>query len=193
MRTELPRQIVHLSGLVFVILAQFIGREMTIIYFSLIAIFFFFYSLYVRTQESKLERFLEKVESRFRDFIFRFEREDIRNPFTGAMFFYTGCALTFVFFPFAIASAACAMLAVGDSLSTLIGKKFGKHRIGGKTFEGSLANFFGSLLAGIFFVNPILSFTGALASSATELFPKINDNLTIPIVSGLVMFSLSLI
>lgn len=193
MRTEIPRQMVHLSGLVFVILAQFIEREMTIIFFSLIALFFLLYSLYVRTQESKMERFLEKAESKFRGFVFRFERKDVQNPFTGAMFFYIGCTLTFIFFPFAIASAACAMLAVGDSLSTLIGKKFGKHRIGRKTFEGSAACFFGSLLAGIFFVSPFLSFAGALASSATELFPKINDNLTIPIVSGLVMFSVSLI
>lgn len=193
MRTEIPRQIVHLSGLVFIIFAQFIGREMTIIYFSLIALFFFLYSLYVRSQESKLFKSLERFETKFRGFIFRFERKDAQNPFTGVMFFYIGCTITFVLFPFAIASAACAMLAVGDSLSTLIGKKFGKHRIGRKTLEGSVACFFGSLLAGIFFVAPFLSLIGAVASSLTELFPKVNDNLTIPVISGLVMFLVSLI
>ena len=184
MRTELPRQIVHLSGLVFIIFAQFIGREMTIIYFSFIALFFFLYSLYVRSQESKLFKSLERFETKFRDFVFKFERKDVQNPFTGAMFFYIGCTLTFVLFPFTIASAACAMLAVGDSLSTLIGRK---------TLEGSVACFLGSLLAGIFFINPFLSLIGAIASSLTELFPKVNDNLTIPVISGLVMFLVSLI
>lgn len=193
MRTEIPRQIIHLSGLVFVILAQFIEREITILYFSLIALFFLLYSLYVGSQERRLARFLERFETKFRDFVFRFERKDVQNPFTGAMFFYLGCTFAFILFPLPIASAACAMLSVGDSLSTLIGKKFGRHMIGRKTLEGSLACFFGSLLVGMFFVNPFLSFFGAAASSLTELFPRVNDNLTIPIVSGLVMFSLSLI
>lgn len=192
MRTELPRQIIHLSGLIFVIFAQFIERETTIIFFSLIALFFFLYSWYVRGQERKLANFIEKFETKFRDFIFRFEREDVKNPFTGAMFFYVGCALTFFLFPLPVASAACAMLAVGDSLSTLIGRKFGRHRMGRKSLEGSFACFFGSFLAGIFFVNPLLSFAGAIASSLAELFPKVNDNLTIPVVSGLVMFLISL-
>ncbi len=184
---------VHLSGLVFVILAQFIEREMTIIYFSLIALFFLLYSWYVRGQERRLAKYFERFESKFREFFFRFEREDAKNPFTGAMFFYIGCTIAFIFFPFPIASAACIMLAVGDSLSTLVGKKFGKHKIGRKTFEGSLACFFGSFLAGIFFVNPVLSLAGAIASSLTELGSRIDDNLTIPVVSGMVMFLISLI
>jgi dolichol kinase len=190
MRTELPRQIVHLSGLLFILIAQFVGKEITIVYFSLIALFFFLYSLYIRSQEMKLAKFLERFESKFRNFIFKFERKDVQNPFTGAMFFYIGFTLAFVLFPFPVASAACAMLAVGDSLSTLVGKKFGRHKIGGKTLEGSIACFFGSILAGIFFVAPLIAFVGALASSLTELFSKINDNLTIPLVSGFVMFIL---
>ncbi|MEE9323359.1 MAG: diacylglycerol/polyprenol kinase family protein [Candidatus Aenigmarchaeota archaeon] len=193
MRTEIPRQIVHLSGLVFVIMAQFTERETTIFYFALITLSLFLYSWYTRSQERKLANFLEKFESKFRDLLFRFERKDVRNPFTGAMFFYLGCTITFILFPLPIASAACAMLAVGDSLSTLIGKKFGKHMIGRKTFEGFMACFLGSLLAGIFFVSPVLSFTGAIASSLTELLPRINDNLTIPVASGLVMFLASMI
>jgi dolichol kinase len=165
---------------------------MTIVYLSLTALFFFIYSWYVRTQEKKLENFLGKFESKFRDFTLKFERRHV-NPFSGAMFFYIGCALTFLFFPFNIASAACAMLAVGDALSTLVGKKIGKRKIGGKTFEGSVACFWGAAAGGIFFVNPFLAAIGAAAAALAELIPWVDDNLTIPILAGLAMFLVSIL
>ncbi len=193
MRTELSRQVVHLSGLLFVILAQFVDREVTIITFLTFTVFFFLYSWHVRSQGKKLSRFIHRMESRFRDFALGFEREDVRNPFTGAMLFYAGCTLSFLLFPLPVASAACAMLAVGDSLSTIVGIKFGRHKIGRKSLEGSLACFIFSFAAGSFFVNPFLALAGAVAASLIELFPRIDDNLTIPIISGLVMFLLTIV
>ena len=192
MRFELQRQMLHVSGIVFVIFAQFVGRGASIVYFVLITLFFFLYAWYVSKEGKKLESFLGRFESRFREFTLKFERSEA-SPFTGAFFFYTGCTLAFVFFPFHIASAACAMLAVGDALSTLTGKKFGKHMIGIKSLEGSLACFVGSLIAGAFFVNPYLALAGAFAAAAAELIPRIDDNLTIPLASGLVMFVVALI
>ncbi len=190
MDTEIPRQMVHLSGLIFVVLAQLVGRGTTIVYFSMITLFFLLYSWYIKHQE---KRFFETIESRFRDFILKFERKDVSNPFTGAMFFYLGFTLTFLIFPVSLASAACAMLAVGDSFSTLVGMKFGRHRIGRKSLEGSLACFAGSLVSGMFFVPPHISLAGALAACMAELLPKLNDNLTIPLASGFVMFVASLL
>lgn len=193
MSNELPRQLVHLSGVVFIILAQFIRRETAILWFSIITLFFFLYSWYVRTQEKKMESLLGKMESKFREFTLKFERKGA-NPFTGAFFFYLGCTIAFAAFPLNVASAACAMLAVGDSLSTIFGKKFGRHRIsGGKTLEGSLACFVGSLAAGAFFVAPHIAVIGALAAALAELIPKVNDNLTIPVIAGLIMFLATLI
>jgi len=191
-RMELSRQMVHLSGVVFIIMAQFIGRELAIVYLSMIALFFFIYSWYVRTQEKKLENLLGKMESKFRDLTLKLERKHVVNPFSGAMFFYIGCALTFFMIPsLAVASAACAMLAVGDALSTLAGKKFGKRKIGAKTLEGSFACFAGALAAGIFFVSPAIAVAGAVAATLAELVPRIDDNLVIPIVAGLAMYGIS--
>jgi glycerol-3-phosphate acyltransferase PlsY len=192
LRTELPRQMVHLSGLVFVVFAQFIGREAIVIYLSMVALFFFVYSWYVRTQENRLEGFIGKFESRFRDLSLGLERKHVKNPFLGAMFYYIGCALAFAFFPFPVASAACAMLAVGDSLSNLVGANFGRRKIGGKTLEGSIACFLGSAAAGIFFVAPVLVLAGAAFAALAEHIPRVDDNLTIPIVSGLAMIIASL-
>ncbi|MFH1237447.1 MAG: diacylglycerol/polyprenol kinase family protein [Candidatus Aenigmatarchaeota archaeon] len=193
-RFELSRQLVHLSGILFIIFAQFIGREATILYFAVIAVFFFLYSWYIRNREKRVQNMLSRMESKFRDLTLKFERKDA-NPFAGAMFFYIGCTVAFAVFPFNIASAAGAMLAVGDSLSTLVGTRLGRHKIGrtGKSFEGSLACFAGSLVAGVFFVAPHIAVLGAIAATAAELMPKINDNLSIPVISGLIMFLSSLI
>jgi len=160
------------------------------VYFFILALFFLLYSEYVKREEKRLSNILKRMEHRFRDLTLKFERkEQLKNPFQGAFWFYFSCALTLLIFPFAIASAACSMLAVGDSFSTLFGLKFGRHKIRkNKTLEGSLACFLGSFAVGLFFVNPILSITGAMAASIAELSPKINDNLTIPLVSGIVMF-----
>jgi len=190
MRNELPRQLIHLSGLLFIILAQFIQKEITIVYFFVLALFFLIYSEYVKREEKKLTNILNRMEHRFRDLTLKFERkEQLRHPFKGAFWFYLSCALTLVIFPFPIASAACSMLAVGDSLSTLFGLKFGRHEIRkNKTFEGSLACLIGSFAVGLLFVSPALSLAGAIAAAIAELSRKVNDNLTIPLASGFVMF-----
>lgn len=195
MRTELPRQLLHLSGLLFIILAQFIDKEVTITYFFIIALFFLIYSEYIKREEKKLANILNRLEHRFRDLTLKLERKEyLKNPFQGAFWFYISCAVTLLIFPFHLASAACCMLAVGDSLSTLFGIKFGRHKIRrNKTLEGSLACFLGSFVIGLFFVNPFLSLIGAVAATFAELSQRINDNLTIPIVSGIAMFLVSLL
>jgi dolichol kinase len=195
MRTELPRQLLHLSGLLFIILAQFIEREITVVYFFILALFFLIYSEYIKREEKKLSNILNRMEHRFRDLTLKFERkEHLKNPFQGAFWFYLSCALTLLVFPFHIASAACCMLAVGDSFSTLFGIKFGRHKIRkNKTFEGSSACFLGSLAVGLFFVNPPLALAGAVAATFAELSTKINDNLTIPLASGFVIFLFSML
>jgi dolichol kinase len=74
-----------------------------------------------------------------------------------------------------------------------VGKSIGRRKIGSKTLEGSAACFLGSLAGGIFFVNPLLAIIGALAAALAELIPRVDDNLTIPILAGLVMFSVSIL
>jgi dolichol kinase len=190
MRTELPRQLVHLSGLLFIVLAQFIGRETSIAYFLIISLFFLIYSFYARFRERKWSNLIHRFESRFREFALSFERKKhFENPFMGAFWFYFGCFLTLAMFPFHIASSACCILAVGDSVSTLFGIKFGRHEITkGKTLEGSMAFVFFSFVVSLFFVSPpSLALVGSFFGMIAEIFSKVNDNLTIPLVSAFFM------
>ncbi|RLI96064.1 MAG: hypothetical protein DRO99_05060, partial [Candidatus Aenigmatarchaeota archaeon] len=120
---ETRRQLVHFSGLLFVLLAQVVGGVSAGIYFFLIAATFLAYSEYVVRETKRTMGMLESLEKRMRDFVIRFERKDVKRPFSGAIWFYAGCGFTFLLFSLPEASAACAMLAVGDSVSTLVGKR----------------------------------------------------------------------
>ena len=193
MHEDTPRQLVHLSGLVFVYIAQFLTKAESIIVFFSIAAFFFLYAEYVTRS---------KPVFGFRKLVYLFEKRNSSRPFVGAFWFYVGVGIAFALFPLNIASASAAILAVGDSFSTIFGLNFGKHKINGKkSLEGSTGFLIGSFLISLFFVNPVLGFVGAFVGTIVELLTPhkvggkktcwfYDDNLLIPVISGGVMFAL---
>ena len=112
------------------------------------------------------------------------------GDFTGATYILgTFCACV-ALFDKPIAVAALAFIIVGDTFAALIGRRFGRHFFGRKSLEGSLACLAGTLLvAGL---TPQLSFTvaafGAVVAAITEaLSGRIDDNVTVPLISGTMM------
>lgn len=198
--SEIPRQLVHMSGLVFIALAFFIDKMSVGILFMLAALFFLLYSEHVSRCGKNHRTLLSRLECRLRDFAFMLERNDAKRPFRGAFWFYFGAGLAFLLFPLSAASAAAATLAVSDSLSTIIGKKFGRHLIlGKKTLEGTAAFFVSAFLVCSLFLNPFLGIIGALFATIAELVPEwksvsssrlsglLDDNLLIPIITGFML------
>jgi len=190
---EISRQLVHLSGILFILLAQFTEKSTASIYFFLIALTFLIYSIYIMRETSRLKKFVHFFESRLREKVMKIERPGI--PMQGAFWFYFACGLSFLIFPKEIATAACLILAVSDSLSTLVGKHLGTRKIlGTKTLEGTLVFFFSSLIIALAF-SPSAALAVALAATAGELLPELapslkrrailDDNLTIPILAGI--------
>ena len=58
----------------------------------------------------------------------------------------------------------------------------------GKNIEGTLFGFIFAFLGAMIFVNPIEALIAAMVGMTVEGLPSpINDNLTIPIVSGLIL------
>lgn len=197
---EAKRQLIHLSGLLFVVLAQITGGLAAAVYFLMIAATFLLYSEHVIRERKRLTGLLDSMERRIRNFAIGFERSESPRPFLGAFWFYVGCGLSFLIFPIPVASAACAMLAVGDSFSTLIGSRCGRNKLlGNKSLEGSSAFLISSALIALIFVDIRLAIMGAIAATVSELIPEtiwlrkyksrglIDDNLLIPIIAGLVM------
>jgi len=200
MRGEILRQLVHLSGLAFIYIAWLTNKIAAGFLFLMIALSFLLYSEYVMSKERSSKSPLHKMESRLRDFALFFERKEAKRPFTGAFWFYLGLGLAFLLFPLEAASAAGAVLAISDSVSTMVGKKFGRRKIAGKkTLEGTLAFFISGFLVCLVFVNPPASLAATLAATLAELLPEassvsrskfsglVDDNFLIPIISGFVL------
>lgn len=116
-------------------------------------------------------------------------RKEEEGP--NASFFYAiSLFVTVLLFEPRIAMGAIISLAVGDPVAGIVGTILGRVRIKGKAIEGAVAN----LVASFFLINllvpsPWIALAGATAGAIVELvhIPKVDDNLSVPIVSGLTM------
>ncbi len=116
-------------------------------------------------------------------------KHEIHN-FTGATYLMISAVLCIGFFPKEIAVVSLAFLAIGDTLAALVGIPFGKRKIlnTSKSLEGSLACFAGCFVFGLFFLHPVVAMIGAFTATIAEFsWIPIDDNIKIPIASGLVM------
>lgn len=117
----------------------------------------------------------------------RFERSG--GNYRGAFYFYLASAVSLFLFPLPAAMLSIAVLALGDSFSTAVGI-FGRNRIfynRKKTWEGTLAGF-AAAYAGCFLISPQLALPAALSGMIAESLPlKIDDNLTVPILTGIAL------
>ncbi len=137
-------------------------------------------------------------------------RSDEQRRMTGATYIFASgliCALAFVHQPH-VAFMALAMFILGDAAAALVGQSMGRVRINGKTLEGSLGCLAVCLVL-CFAVFPVVpglleawqgrlpwpvAVAAAVTTTVLELFPvrlsaklTLNDNLTVPLLAGLVM------
>lgn len=119
--------------------------------------------------------------------------EEARKP-TGATYLVASTLIAFFIFDAHVAVLSLLFVAVGDPVAGVVGEWIGRYRIGRKTLEGSLALLGASLAAGfaVVGVTGLSSFwivpVGALVAAVVELSPvPLDDNLTVPLASGLAM------
>lgn len=116
---------------------------------------------------------------------------------TGASYLLSSAVFTIALFPREIAFAVLSFLSLGDTLAAVIGIRFGVRKIKGtsKSLEGSLACFVSCFAYSLIFgLHPGMSLIGAAAATFSELLNlPINDNVKIPIISGIIMSLASII
>jgi dolichol kinase len=191
MSQEIKRKSIHLIGLLIPLCYYFFREEdkiiAVIILLSLTAIYFSLELL--RLTNKKAQRYFL---THFSPFLRAHEKQKI----TGTGYYLLSALLSVSFFEKDLAIACLSFLILGDMFAAIIGKRFGHTKIlGGKSLEGSLACFVVCFAIGLFVawlfpanLTPQIIIIGALTATIVELLSlRIDDNLTIPLISGLVM------
>lgn len=186
MRQELSRKILHLitNSLVpiiyyFVDIPQMWMSELL----GLAAILFVIIDL-GRTRNI----WIAKVFKKFFNPMMR--SHELDGKLTGASYLLIGSFITVALFPKPIAVLALLFATFGDTFAALYGQRFGKIKIWNKTLEGSLAGLLVCFIIAWFIsdVPDAVKYFGAFAAMFIELMPvRVDDNLRIPLFSGLIM------
>jgi len=134
------------------------------------------------------------------DFLKIFERKaDLEKfPGKGAVSYVFGAYIAVLIFPKDIAMASIMILALGDSVSRLVGPYgYLKHPFTNvKFFEGAIAGAIAGFLGALYFVPWLQALIASIVAMLIEGIDlkikgfKIDDNLLIPIVAGIVMISI---
>jgi phytol kinase len=138
--------------------------------------------------ESRLFSFVSFIFGR----ILRQHEIDKKWTLTGASWVLISGCINIILFHKIIAITGLSVLVISDTSAALIGKKFGRHPMFGKSLEGTLAFIITALIAvlfigfycdlGVWFY--VFGLIGAVLACFCELYSKrigIDDNLSIPI------------
>ncbi len=126
-------------------------------------------------------------------FIGRHLKEKEQHGLSGTTYFLSSCVLTVLVFEKPAAAAAIFVLAIADPLASIIGSRWGRNQLLGKSVEGTAVFFVSSLIILICFgFHMPAAACAALAASAAELFSSkwFDDNFTIPLVTAIVLWAL---
>ncbi len=183
-RVEVTRKIVHMATLVIPI-GYALTSEETVLAF-VVPLFLGLLTVDV------IRHFHPGMKALFKRFFFgRVLREEEKKDLMGSTYFLFATILAIFFFPKPIAIASLLILILSDTAAALVGKGMGRIRVFGKTFEGSGAFFITSLLIVWLYpgLNRVSGMLAALGGTLIELLPiGLNDNLSIPLVTGAIMF-----
>ena len=183
MAQELRRKSIHLLGLIFPILYVFTTQHTAIIGVGCLLAFVLGIELLKVLFPAFRAMFMRIFSPMLRS-------QEQKGGLTGATYYLIGSFLCILLFDKTLAIVCLCFLTLGDLFAALIGKQWGRIKLfSRKSLEGSLACFIVcaavALLIGL---HPVVAIAGALVATLIELLPTgVDDNVTIPVISGLAM------
>ena len=118
-------------------------------------------------------------------------KDQERRTLNTSVYFALSCLICVTFFERRVATLSIALLCVGDPAAAIVGTRYGSIRILNKSLQGSLACFVSCYAVSRLMFDPTISFWAALTATFFELISsRLNDNLSVPIFSGLMVTSL---
>lgn len=189
-KTHWWRVAIRPFAILFIIFYVFNPHLITLELIGIVALFFIAFDIYRFMSKQANELIAKKVKALLRKNEFK--------KFSSMTIFLVSMFITILLFQKNIAIIASSFLIFGDSFSKLFGLAFGKHKILDKSLEGSLAYLGSALIMGyILYANLEISLVvliiGAASAPIIEILSvNINDNLTVPLISGAIMTALLL-
>jgi phosphoserine phosphatase len=185
-KNEILREAIHASGFFVPVLAGLIGVYPVALMICVVS------TLYFLSELSRMNRKnLPVISAITRNAASQAEMYEFA---AAPLHFAIGILITLLLFPAPVNSAAIAIFTLGDSAASLFGGLISKKPLPfnkGKTLEGSLFGFFFAFLAGSLFVSPAMALIGAAVAMTIESLPlPVNDNVPIPLCTGLALMLL---
>jgi dolichol kinase/phosphoserine phosphatase len=181
---DILRELLHAFGGFFVPVAAFLVGVPIVAAFIVVVLSLYAVSEYLRTEGIRMpliNRITRNAAS----------ENELYQVVLAPIYFALGILLTLLVFPYPANAAAIAMFALGDSAASIFGRNFARTSLPfnkDKSLEGSFAGFIFAFLAGLVFISPLYAAAGALIAIFIEYLPlPINDNLLIPLVTGLAL------
>ena len=188
--SEISRKAIHVLSATIPLFYIYVFNEKIemILILSVMLIFCFFIEI-ARSNQAIIKMFKKYLFFMMRDF-------EKKGALTGATWVFVGSLFTIILVPSPFCILALFFLSFGDTFAAIIGIKYPYIKIGKKTLSGSLACFIASVTIGLISykeINIEILIFGALVASIVELSSfKINDNVSIPIISGYSMYVFSI-
>jgi dolichol kinase len=179
------REAIHTSGLLIPFICIYLLNNLTVATLLITAALIYSASELLRIYGTNIP-VISKIT------LWAADRSELQEFNTAPIFHALGIALTLLIFPTRIGYAAIAVLTLGDSSASILGKRFGKTKIPfnrGKSVEGSMIGLVFAFLGSLLFVDPVTAIVGAAAGLLIEALPlPLDDNLLIPLAAGASMY-----
>jgi glycerol-3-phosphate acyltransferase PlsY len=192
MRTILKRGFVHVfAGLSIAILAFLLPKSVMLLLVGSVTFVFLLIDLGRLTLSWLNERF---------QYLFKpFLRDYEASRLTGASCLLVACLVSITVFNREVAVLAISFLAIGDSLAGVVNEHLRKTGPGRRTLLVISSCFLGCFVAGLVWyyiglnVSLMVVIIGAVCAAIVESLPlPIDDNITIPLLSGTIMWLIQL-
>ncbi len=123
----------------------------------------------------------------FRTFLFLVSPRE-KGRLASSTWFVLGVLLTLLLFPWQISVAAILVLALADPAASVLGRLFGKRRLGKGTLVGSSAFLAVAFPCTLTVLAWPAALAAAVAIAAVEIIPwPLDDNLVLPLASGVII------
>lgn len=174
------RKIVHLSALLIPVLSELTSKSAILVSLSILTV------VYILAEVLRLRGQPLPIIT---PFTLKMSRPEERASFiVRPAYFATGIILALALYPSTIAYSSICIVAIGDPVAALVGRRIGRRHITRrKTLEGFVAGLSASFLAASVLVSPLIALVGAVGGMLMELVDVPDDNLTMPIVAGALM------